>query len=202
MWLCPPEPPPPPPSLSPAGELGLNVAVLDGDISVQRDFYPAFKSPPLAGHNLIYTLDHAPTCGDLNVGFAYCQNCRPKGRAQVRAGLFVLRFGCVCGGGGSLGGFLEPPRHRRHLRLLTHRHRARQKRFDPHAPLPPPSGCWRRASVARATTAAATLPSSTATRRASGRHRMRPAPPQGRTGEHCTHNTRAVYVHTHLDSHR
>lgn len=59
------------------GELGLNVAVVDGDISVQRDFYPALKSAPLGGHNLIYTLDHAPTCGDLNVGFAYCQNCAP-----------------------------------------------------------------------------------------------------------------------------
>ncbi len=54
-------------------ELGLNVAVIDGDMSVRFDFYPSLKQAPLSAHNLIYTLDHGPKCGDLNVGFAYCQ---------------------------------------------------------------------------------------------------------------------------------
>ena len=67
-------------------ELGLNVAVIDGDMSVRHDFYPELKRPPLAAHNLVYTLDHGPKCGDLNVGFAYCQNCAPRGRARERNG--------------------------------------------------------------------------------------------------------------------
>ena len=49
---------------------------------MQRDFYPLLKAAPLRQHNLVYSLDHGPTCGDLNVGFAYCQGCAPKGRAQ------------------------------------------------------------------------------------------------------------------------
>ena len=60
-------------------ELGYNVAVIDGDMSVRFDFYPELKRPPLAEHNLVYTLDHGPKCGDINVGFAYCQGCAPRG---------------------------------------------------------------------------------------------------------------------------
>ena len=37
-------------------ETGLNVAVVDGDMSVRSDFYPLLKAPPLQAHNLIYTL--------------------------------------------------------------------------------------------------------------------------------------------------
>ena len=58
-------------------EHGLNVAVIDGDMSVRADFYPELKRPPLAAHNLVYTLDHGPKCGDLNVGFACAPRC-PK----------------------------------------------------------------------------------------------------------------------------
>ena len=79
-------------------ELGLNVAVIDGDMSVRSDFYPELKRPPLAAHNLIYTLDHGPKCGDLNVGFAYCQGCRPKGRAQWVIDEGLYREGYFCGG--------------------------------------------------------------------------------------------------------
>jgi len=83
------------------GELGLNVAVVDGDISIQRDFYSYLKSEPLQDHNLIYTLDHAPTCGDLNVGFAYCQNCAAGGRAQWALDEGLRREGYYCGGNAS-----------------------------------------------------------------------------------------------------
>jgi hypothetical protein len=79
-------------------ETGLNVAVIDGDMSVRRDFYPALKAAPLAAHNLIYTLDHGPTCGDLNVGFAYCQRCAPRGRAQWVIDEGLRREGYFCGG--------------------------------------------------------------------------------------------------------
>jgi len=104
------------------GELNLNVAVVDGDISVQRDFYPLLKAraetrrerhtpsgrgpdaprplkaPPLREHNLIYTLDHQHTCGDLNVGFAYCQNCASGGRAQWAIDEGLRREGYFCAG--------------------------------------------------------------------------------------------------------
>ena len=82
-------------------ELGLNVAVIDGDMSVRSDFYPELKRPPLDGHNLVYTLDHGPKCGDLNVGFAYCQNCSPRGRAQWVIDEGLRREGYFCGGGPS-----------------------------------------------------------------------------------------------------
>ena len=79
-------------------ELGLNVAVIDGDMSVRNDFYPELKRPPLMEHNLIYTLDHGPKCGDLNVGFAYCQGCSPRGRAQWVIDEGLRREGYFCGG--------------------------------------------------------------------------------------------------------
>jgi len=82
-------------------ELGLNVAVIDGDMSVRSDFYRALKQPPLDGHNLIYTLDHSPKCGDLNVGFAYCQGCAPRGRAQWVIDEGLRREGYFCGGASS-----------------------------------------------------------------------------------------------------
>ncbi|KAL3933954.1 MAG: hypothetical protein SGPRY_000049 [Prymnesium sp.] len=69
-------------------ETGVNVAVIDGDMSVRRNFYELLKGPPLDQHNLIYTLDHSPACGDLNVGFAYCQRCASRGRAQARPSPF------------------------------------------------------------------------------------------------------------------
>ena len=53
---------------------------------------------PLAQHNLIYTLDHSPACGDLNVGFAYCQGCASKGRAQWVLDEGLRRVGYFCGG--------------------------------------------------------------------------------------------------------
>jgi len=76
----------------------LNVAVLDGDMSIQRPFYGMMKSEPLAEHNLIYTLDHSPACGDLNVGFAYCQGCAAGGRAQWVLDEGLRREGYFCGG--------------------------------------------------------------------------------------------------------
>ncbi|KAL1528693.1 hypothetical protein AB1Y20_010029 [Prymnesium parvum] len=88
-------------------ETGLNVAVIDGDMSIRRDFYGLLKGAPLDQHNLIYTLDHSPACGDLNVGFAYCQRCAPRGRSQDRARLTPRRWvideglrreGYFCGG--------------------------------------------------------------------------------------------------------
>jgi hypothetical protein len=134
------------------GELKLNVAVLDGDIAVRRDFYPELKGPPLAGHNLIYTLDHrcaprartaaavaatplppparcAPiswrlppprsaSCGNLNVGFAYCQDCAPKGRAQWALDEGLRREGYFCGGQRSEFG--EGARATRAIATLVH----------------------------------------------------------------------------------
>jgi len=79
-------------------ELQLNVAVVDGDMFVQRDFYPMLKSAPLAAHNLIYSLDHGPTCGDLNVGFAYCQRCSAGGHAQWAIDEGLRRENHFCGG--------------------------------------------------------------------------------------------------------
>ena len=65
---------------------------------MRSDFYPLLKAPPLQAHNLIYTLDHAPTCGDLNVGFAYCQGCAPKGPAQWAIDEGLRRENYFCGG--------------------------------------------------------------------------------------------------------
>jgi len=61
---------------------GHNVLMLDGDFTVQRSPYPALTTPPLSRHNLIYTLDHTPSCDNVNIGFIYCQRCAPNGRAQ------------------------------------------------------------------------------------------------------------------------
>jgi hypothetical protein len=47
-------------------ETGLNVAVIDGDMSIRRDFYAELKGAPLAQHNLIYTLDHGPKCTEIS----------------------------------------------------------------------------------------------------------------------------------------
>ena len=89
-------------------ELGLNVAVIDGDMSVRSDFYPELKRPPLREHNLIYTLDHGPKCGDLNVGMAYCQGCAPRGRSQWVIDEGLRREGYFCGAGD--GGVAGDPR--------------------------------------------------------------------------------------------
>lgn len=79
-------------------ETKLNVAVVDGDMFVQRDFYPLLKAAPLRQHNLIYSLDHGPTCGDLNVGFAYCQGCAAGGHAQWAIDEGLRRENYFCSG--------------------------------------------------------------------------------------------------------
>ena len=89
-------------------ELGLNVAVIDGDMSVRHDFYPELKRPPLREHNLIYTLDHSPKCGDINVGMAYCQGCAPRGRSQWVIDEGLRREGYFCGAHSSTGGTGDP----------------------------------------------------------------------------------------------
>eukprot|EP00965_Chrysotila_dentata_P197845 6178434-Pleurochrysis_carterae.AAC.1 len=96
------------------GEERVNVAVVDGDMSIQTDFYPLLKAPPLAQHNLIYTLDHTPDCGDLNVGFAYCQNCAPNGRAQWALDEGLRREGYYCGGQASQSDSLVRSLHPTH----------------------------------------------------------------------------------------
>ena len=89
-------------------ELGLNVAVIDGDMSVRHDFYPELKRPPLREHNLIYTLDHSPKCGDINVGMAYCQGCAPRGRSQWVIDEGLRREGYFCGAHSNTGGTGDP----------------------------------------------------------------------------------------------
>ncbi|KAL1514601.1 hypothetical protein AB1Y20_003695 [Prymnesium parvum] len=59
-----------------------NVMMLDGDFSVQRSPYPVLKAPPLARHNLIFSLDHSASCDNINIGFIYCQGCAANGRAK------------------------------------------------------------------------------------------------------------------------
>ena len=65
---------------------------------MQRDFYPLLKAAPLRQHNLVYSLDHGPTCGDLNVGFAYCQGCAAGGRAQWAIDEGLRRENYFCSG--------------------------------------------------------------------------------------------------------
>lgn len=46
------------------------------------DHAPLLKAPPLARHQLLYSLDHRNFCDEVNIGFMYCQGCARRGRAQ------------------------------------------------------------------------------------------------------------------------